>query len=67
MEKKKKKRAPRKSGSVAMAEAGLKQGTYWLTPDEAETLRKAADARGQSVMSLVQHIIRTTTQEMVKK
>jgi hypothetical protein len=63
---KKKPRAPRKSGSVAMAEAGLKQGVYWLTPDEADTLRQAAEFRGQSIMSLVQHLIRTGTQQMIE-
>ncbi len=63
--KKKKPRASRKSGSVAMAKAGLKQGGYWLTSEEAESLRQAAELRGQSVMSLVQHLIRTGAQQII--
>jgi uncharacterized protein (DUF1778 family) len=64
---KKKPPSPRKSGSAAMAHAGLKQANYWLTEEEAEILKEAADARGQSVMSLVQHVIRTQIIEEHRK
>lgn len=61
----KKKTEEKVAGSVAMARAGLKQGVYWLTPEESEALKQAAQINGQSIMSLVQHFIRTGSQKML--
>ncbi len=49
-----------------MREAGLHQGVYWLNQDDQAALVAAARLRGQSVMSLAQHLLRTGAQEILR-